>query len=124
MRAHLRLLGILQLAWGAIGFLLGVWMLLLAFGAIAIGAGGGYDRMGGGTTAAAFAVFALALLAGGAANAWAGRELRRNNPRGRVAVLWLGALNLFILPVGTALGIYAFWVLLHNRTRAAFVARN
>jgi Flp pilus assembly protein protease CpaA len=70
------------------------------------------------------AYFALALLAGGAANAWAGRELRRNNPRGRVAVLWLGALNLFILPFGTALGIYAFWVLLHNRTRAAFVARN
>jgi hypothetical protein len=36
-------------------------------------------------------------------------------------VLWLGALNLFVLPFGTALGIYAFWVLLHTQTRGAFV---
>jgi len=115
-------LGILQLVWGAIGVILGVSMLLLAMGAIAIGAGAGSDRMAAGLTAGVFSIFAVALLAGGAANAWAGRELRRNNPRGRIAVLWLGAVNLFILPFGTALGIYAFWVLLHNRTRAVFVA--
>jgi hypothetical protein len=121
LRAHLHLLGILQLVWGAIGLLLGVSMLLLAMGAIAIGVGPGSDRMAAGITAGAFATFALALLLGGGANAWAGRELRRNHPRGRLAVLWLGALNLFILPFGTALGIYAFWVLLHNRTRAVFV---
>jgi hypothetical protein len=123
MRAHLHLLGILQLVWGAIGVTLGVSMLLLAMGAVAIGAGSGSDRMVAGLTASVFSVFAAALLAGGGANAWAGRELRRNHPRGRLAVLWLGALNLFILPFGTALGIYAFWVLLHNRTRAVFVAQ-
>lgn len=121
MRAHLHLLGILQLVWGAIGLLLGVSMLLLAMGAIAIGVSSSSDRMAAGITSAAFGIFAVALLAGGGANAWAGRELRRNQPRGRLAVLWLGALNLFILPFGTALGIYAFWVLLHNRTRAVFV---
>jgi predicted lysophospholipase L1 biosynthesis ABC-type transport system permease subunit len=122
MRPHLHLLGILQLVWGAIGLLLGVSMLLLAMAAIAIGLTSATDRMAAGITAGAFAVFAVALLAGGGANAWAGRELRRNQPRGRLAVLWLGALNLFVLPFGTALGIYAFWVLLHNETRAAFVA--
>jgi hypothetical protein len=124
MRPHLHLLGILQLVWGAIGLLLGVSMLLLAMGAIAIGITSAADRMAAGITAGAFAVFAIALLAGGGANAWAGRELRRNQPRGRLAVLWLGALNLFVLPFGTALGIYAFWVLLHNEIRAAFVARS
>lgn len=124
MRAHLHLLGILQLVWGAIGLLLGVSMLLLAMGAIAIGLTTGGDRMAAGVTAGAFVVFAVALLAGGGANVWAGGELRRNQPRGRLAVLWLGALNLFVLPFGTALGIYAFWVLLHNQTRAAFVARS
>jgi hypothetical protein len=124
MRPHLHLLGILQLVWGAIGLLLGVSMLLLAMGAIAIGLTSAADRMAAGITAGAFAVFAIALLAGGGANAWAGRELRRNQPRGRLAVLWLGALNLFVLPFGTALGIYAFWVLLHNETRSAFVARS
>jgi hypothetical protein len=121
LRAHLHLLGILQLVWGAIGLLLGVSMLLLAMGAIAIGVGPGSDRMAAGITAVAFATFAVALLLGGGANAWAGRQLRRNHPRGRLAVLWLGAVNLFILPFGTALGIYAFWVLLHHRTRAVFV---
>jgi hypothetical protein len=99
-------------------------MLLLAVGAIAIGVTSGADRMAAGLTAGAFTVFAVALLAGGGANAWAGRELRRNRPRGRLAVLWLGALNLFVLPFGTALGIYAFWVLLHNQTRATFVTRS
>lgn len=122
MRPHLHLLGILQVVWGAIGLLLGVSMLLLATAAIAIGITSATDRMAAGITAGAFAVFAIALLAGGGANAWAGRELRRNQPRGRLAVLWLGALNLFVLPFGTALGIYAFWVLLHNETRTAFGA--
>jgi hypothetical protein len=124
MRAHLHLLGILQLVWGAIGLLLGASMLLLAIGAIAIGVSPGSDPIAAGVTAGAFVVFAVALLAGGGANAWAGGELRRNRPRGRLTVLWLGALNLFVLPFGTALGIYAFWVLLHNQTRAAFVARS
>jgi predicted lysophospholipase L1 biosynthesis ABC-type transport system permease subunit len=122
MRPHLHLLGILQVVWGAIGLLLGVSMLLLAVAAVALGITSATDRMAAGVTAGAFAVFAIALLAGGGANAWAGRELRRNQPRGRLAVLWLGALNLFVLPFGTALGIYAFWVLLHNETRTAFVA--
>ena len=67
-----------------------------------------------------FVVFAIALLAGGGANAWAGRALRRHQPRGRTAVLALGVPNLFVLPFGTALGIYAFWVLLHNETRTVF----
>lgn len=118
MRPHLHLLGILQLVWGAIGLLLGVSMLLLAIGAVAIGVTPGADRLAAGLTAGAFATFAVALLAGGGANAWAGRKLRRNHPGGRLAVLWLGALNLFVLPFGTALGIYAFWVLLHIQTRA------
>lgn len=121
MRPHLHLLGILQLVWGAIGLLLGVSMLLLAIGAIAIGVTSDQDRIAAGVTAGAFVVFAIALLAGGGANAWAGAALRRHHPRGRLAVLWLGALNLFVLPFGTALGIYAFWVLLHNETRGAFL---
>jgi hypothetical protein len=121
MRPHLHLLGILQLVWGAIGLVLGVSMLLLAIAAIAIGASSIDDRMAAGVTAAAFLVFAVALLAGGGANAWAGRALRRCQPAGRIAVLILGVLNLFVLPFGTALAIYAYWVLLHNETRAVFL---
>jgi len=106
--------------WGGIGLLLGISTLLLAIGAVAIGVSPGGDRMAAGVTAVGFVVFAVALLAGGGANAWAARELRREHARGRMAVLWLGVLNLFVLPFGTALGIYAFWVLMHNETRVVF----
>ena len=121
MRSHLRLLGVLQLTWGAIGLLLGAGLLLLAVGALAIGLMDTGDRVASGVTAFTFAVFAAALLLGGAANAWAGRALRRQEPAGRTAILWLSVPNLFVLPFGTALGIYAMWVLLHNEARAAFV---
>jgi hypothetical protein len=121
MRPHLHLLGILQLVWGSMGLLLGLSMLMLATGAIAIGIASSDDRMAAGVTAGAFVVFAIALLAGGGVNAWAGVALRRHQPRGRTAVLGLGALNLFVLPFGTALSIYGYWVLLHNETRGMFV---
>jgi hypothetical protein len=121
MRSHLRLLGILQLTWGGIGLLLGVALLLLSVGALAIGIMETGDQVAAGVTAFTFGVFAAALLLGGAANAWAGRSLRRQEPAGRSAVLWLSVPNLFVLPFGTALGVYAFWVLLHNETRAMFL---
>ena len=121
MRSHIRLLGVLQLTWGAVGLLLGAATLLLAIGALAIGLLNSGDRVGAGVTALTFGVFAVALLIGGAANAWAGRSLRRQEPAGRSAVMWLAVPNLFLLPFGTALGIYAWWVLLHNESRTLFV---
>jgi hypothetical protein len=121
MRSHLRLLGVLQLTWGAVGLLLGFATLLLAIGALAIGVGATGDRVGAGVTALTFGIFAAALLAGGAANAWAGRALRRLEPAGRSAVLALGIPNLFVLPFGTALAIYGWWVLLHAEVRNLFV---
>jgi hypothetical protein len=120
MRPHLHLLGLLQLAWGAIGVLLGVAILVLAVGAISIGFSASDERMAAGVTAAVFALFAAALLIAGGLNAWAGKALRREESSGRTAVLWLSVANLFVLPFGTALGIYAFWVLLHNENRALF----
>lgn len=122
MPSHLRLLAVLQLTWGWIGLVLGIATLLLAIGALAIGVLDGGDRVGAGVTAFMFGIFAAALLAGGAANAWAGHALRRQNPAGRSAVLWLSVVNLFLLPFGTALGIYAWWVLLHAESRTVFLA--
>lgn len=120
MNPHLHLLGILQVVWGAIGLLLGVSMLMLALGAVAIGWSSPGEELAAGITAVAFVVFAVALLAAGGANAWAGAAIGRRKPVGRLATLWLAVLNLFVLPFGTALAIYAFWVLLHNESRAQF----
>ena len=118
--AHVNLLGILQVVWGWIGLLLGVSMLLLAAGAVIIGVTAQGREIPAGVTAAAFAVCAAALLAFGVGNAWAGGALKRRLPSGRIAAMILAVPNLFVLPFGTALGIYAMWVLLHDEARSMF----
>jgi hypothetical protein len=120
--SHLHLLSVLQRVWGALGVLLGVSTLMLAFGAAAIGWTTTGDELAAGITAAAFLVCAVLLLAAGGANAWAGQALKRRQPNGRMVTLALAVPNLFFLPFGTALGVYAFWVLLHNETRLQFEA--
>ena len=120
MSPHLQLLSVLQLVWGGLGVLLGVSTLLLAAGAAAIGWTTDGDDLAAGITAFAFLICALLLLAAGAVNAWAGKALTRRQSSGRMATMALAIPNLFILPFGTALGIYAFWVLLHNETRMKF----
>ena len=121
MKSHVNLLGILQLTWGGMGLLLGASLLLLAGGAAAIAWSAPADPLTAGFTAGLFAVFAAALALGGWANLWVGRALRRHRSPGRTGALVLGVVNLFVLPFGTALAIYAFWVLLHNDARALFV---
>ncbi len=115
------LLAILQVVWGWIGLLLGVSTLMLAAGAIMIGFTSEGREISAGVTAAAFAICAVALLVFGGGNAWAGASMRRRDPAGRMAALILAVPNLFVLPFGTALGIYALWVLLHDETRQMFV---
>ena len=122
MRSHVNLLGLLQLTWGGIGLLLGVSLLLLAVGAVAIARMPEADPLTSGMTALLFVVFAIAVALGGWANAWAGRRVRQHRMKGRTGALLLGVLNLFVLPFGTALAIYTFWVLLHNEVRALFEA--
>lgn len=122
MTSHVKLLAMLQLAWGGMGLLLGASLLLLAVGASAIARTTEGDPLTAGFTALLFVVFATALALGGWANAWAGRALRQHRSPGRNGALLLAVLNLFVLPFGTALGIYTFWVLLHNDARALFVA--
>jgi hypothetical protein len=120
MPSHLHLLAVLQLVWGGIGVLLGVSTLILAAGAAAIGWTSSGDELAAGITAVAFVLCAVLLLGAGAANAWAGAAMKRRQPNGRLATLILAVPNLFILPFGTALGVYAFWVLLHHDTRTLF----
>ena len=123
MSSHLHLLWVLQLVWGALGVLLGISTLMLAIAAMAIGWTTDGDELAAGVTAVAFVVCAVLLLAAGAANAWAGQALRKREPNGRLVTLALAVANLFVLPFGTALGIYAYWVLLHNDTRLQFEPR-
>jgi hypothetical protein len=123
VRPHLTLLAILQFVWGSIGLLLGVSTLMLAIGAVAIGLASSVDGFSAAATAIVFGMVSLVFLLAGLANAWAGAAIRRQQPSGRLAALGLAVPNLFVLPFGTALGVYAFWVLLHEESRRAFLER-
>ena len=46
--------------------------------------------------------------------------LRRRRPWARLLALMLGSVDLLLLPYGTALGVYALWVLLHEKGKALF----
>ena len=41
----------------------------------------------------------------------------------RILAIILGILNLFLFPIGTALGIYTLWVLIHRDVEPVFAGR-
>jgi hypothetical protein len=61
-----------------------------------------------------------ALLLAAAGALFAARGLRLRLSSGRVAALVLAVPNLVVVPFGTALGIYTFWVLLNDDARREF----
>jgi hypothetical protein len=119
---HVTVLAILSSIWGALVVLVGVSLLLLASGAVAIIAAPEGESVGfaAGLTAAAFVVAGVFSLAWGGAHVWSAVLLRRRRPLGRVLGLGLAVVNLLVLPFGTALGAYALWVLLTNEGRRLF----
>ena len=125
MKRHADFLGLLYLAWGAIFALVGVAGLALAGGALAIARGGGPVSVGSeiaaGLTAVTFGTISVLALVLGVLHLWLGAALRRFRPWARLLSLGLAVINLVLFPFGTALGAYAFWVLLTEEGRALYV---
>lgn len=124
--AHVDFLGALFVVWGILTATLGLSTLLLGIGTAAL-VSSGTDS--GGRLAAGVAagvLFALALIAilWGIAHVVVGVPVRRHRPRARLAALFLGTADLLLFPYGTALGVYALWVLLGERRRALFEAQS
>ena len=124
MTAHLDFLGILFIVWGLLTTLVGLSTLALGAGAVAIimsmsREGGG--QFAAGLTAAAFATLAVIAIVWGLAHVAVGVPLRRRRQPARLAALTLGAVDLLLLPYGTALGVYALWVLLNEEGKKLFV---
>lgn len=116
-------LGILFIVWGLLTTLVGVSTLALGVGAVALitsasrGAGGEFAA---GFTAFAFTALAIIAIVWGAAHVVVGVPLRRHAPWSRLGALVLGAVDLLLLPYGTALGVYAMWILLHEDGKRLF----
>lgn len=122
MERHVRLLAILASLWGALATLVGLSMLLLAAGAMAIFAApeGETVALAAGLTAAVFASIGGFSLLWGVAHIWVAVRLRRRDTFGRAGMLGLAVVNLLVFPFGTALGVYALWTLLTNEGRRLF----
>jgi hypothetical protein len=120
MQTHVDVLGWLHTIWGALGLLTGVSLWILALGTR--GALGELGLVGPAGQAAVtiFVVCGALLVVCGVAMVLTGRALRSRRRGGRWAALVLAIPNLIVVPFGTALGIYALWVLLNDEARAEF----
>jgi hypothetical protein len=123
LASHVDLVGILFIVWGGLTMLIGVSTLALGAGALALlgsASRGGGRRVAAIITAAAFITIAIITILWGLAHVILGISLRRQRHWSRVVALVLAAVDTLLLPYGTALGVYALWVLLSEKGKAAF----
>jgi len=116
MDTNVRILGWLWIIFGVLGIL----------GALCIGIG----TAGGGLISqddtAILVTSIVAVVCGGlfflgnALNIIAGVGLLKYKSWARILAIILGIINLFGFPIGTALGIYTFWVLFNEETKQLF----
>jgi len=120
MPLHIDVLGRLHVIWGVFGGLTGASLGVLAVGTDAALIDLGAADAGGWAAVWILWIVGGGLIAGGAVMLLVGRALARRQQSGRVLALVLAVPNLVLVPFGTALGIYTFWVLLNDDARREF----
>lgn len=116
MQQHVRVLGWLYIIYSLVLDLIGFIVLVIMGGAGALSG----DREAMFITSAvgiAIAAFIVILSIPGII---AGIGLLKYRSWARIVALILGALHLLSFPLGTALGVYTFWVLLNEETKPLF----
>ncbi|MGE0128097.1 MAG: hypothetical protein AB7U82_08455 [Blastocatellales bacterium] len=113
MERHIRIVGILYIALGVFGVLVA----LILFFAITISGKWAAPTNSATTMATAAAVALSLLLLMSALGIIGGVGLLRRRAWARPLAIVLAALNLFSFPLGTAVGIYALWVMLKPETQ-------
>ncbi|MGI8962432.1 MAG: hypothetical protein ACR2IV_22280 [Bryobacteraceae bacterium] len=127
MRDHVKILSVLNIIMGCLGALAGI-VVLIVFGGLAGLAGvsaGPWSNDNSGAMAApilviiglCIAVFVLLLALPCIIGGWG---LLKFKPWARVLMIVVSVFHLFHIPIGTALGVYGLWVLLHDETRRLF----
>ncbi len=126
MRDHIRVLGILNIVMGALTASLGL-VALVAMGSIAafIAASlpglAGDDYHNGVIAAPVMATIGMVagafFLALGLPSIIGGWGLIKFKPWSRILMIVVSVFHLFHVPIGTALGVYGFWVLFNDESR-------
>lgn len=122
MTFHVELAGVLFVIWGAMITLIGLSTLALGVASASLvnSAALSGGQFAARVMATAFTTLAALAIAWGGAHIAVGFPLRRHRHWSRLAALMLGAVDLLLLPYGTALGCYALWALLHHDGRKLF----
>ena len=121
--SHVDLVGVLFMVWGGLTILIGASTLALGMAAaslITAAADAGRGQFAASLTAATFTVFALIAIIWGAGHVAIGMLVRRRRHWSRLAAILLSSVDLLLLPYGTALGVYALWVLLREESKKLF----
>jgi len=123
MAQHVRILGILHIVFGAL-CVLGGLIAMAVMGGIAGIVGASDQTQDAGVAipilAAIGAIVCIFCLVVGLPGLVGGIGLLQYRSWARITVIVLSALDLIHVPIGTALGIYGFWVLLNPQTEAMF----
>ncbi len=124
MEQHIKILGVMNIVWGALGAFGGL-VILLIFG----GAFGVLSAVSSQNPQTAFVPPILAVV-GGAISVFlllvsvpsviAGVGLLYFKPWARILAIIISAIHLMNIPFGTALGIYGLWVLFSPKSQSCF----
>ena len=124
MVRHVDILIVLYRIWGYLALAAGVAIVLLGLGALAVVTSAQHAAYEGGLlaglTAITFFVFGVGGVVWGGAHLLTAKAATLRRHWARPVGLGLAVLNVFFLPFGTALAIYAFWVLLSADARNLF----
>jgi hypothetical protein len=116
MKTHIQIVAVLNILSGLLCLIIAafVFIFLATVGGFVASQGGGDAHEAGGIiwVVTVFISGFLALL--GLPNMIAGWGLYVGKPWAKPLTLALAVLSLFFIPIGTLLGIYTFWALLHE----------
>jgi hypothetical protein len=121
---HVAFLSRLFLVWSAFNGIVAVAVLAFALAAASLALSSGAERPGtevaAVVTAATLTVLALAAATWTWVHYFCASGLSAGSARARTLGIVLGLFNLMLFPFGTALGVYALWVLLDDEVRTSF----
>jgi hypothetical protein len=130
MERHIKILGVLNIVWGAMGALTGLFLLIIFGGAFGIVGTALRETEAtiawplvagiGGVIAGAITIYLLII---SIPSIVAGIGLINFRPWARILGIVVSALHVVHIPFGTALGIYGLWVLISRESEGCFSNR-
>ena len=118
MEKHVTLVAVLNIAFGFLGIFLGIFVFVVLVGAGIIS----QDPEALTITSIVGIAVGFFLILTSIPEVIGGFGLLKRRPWARVLVLIIAVLDLFMIPIGTIIGIYELWVLLNEDTAKLFRA--